>query len=195
MNIIPGLRLLWILCLSLMMVSCAIETREPAEKEPAKVEKIIISEQAQQQFDEALKLLDEKHYEQAVNILNQLVKEESRFAAPFVNLGMAYKRMGDPAKAEENLRRAVDIDLGNAQANNELGMLYRKQGRFADARKAYENALADHPDYLPSLQNLGILCDLYMGDLECALNQYEKYLDIEDNKNIKIWITDLKRRM
>ncbi len=195
MNIIPGLRLLWILCLSLMMVSCAIETREPAEKEPAKVEKIIISEQAQQQFDEALKLLDEKHYEQAVNILNQLVKEESRFAAPFVNLGMAYKRMGDPAKAEENLRRAVDIDLGNAQANNELGMLYRKQGRFADARKAYENALADHPDYLPALQNLGILCDLYMGDLECALNQYEKYLDIEDNKNIKIWITDLKRRM
>ena len=195
MNTIPGLRLLWILCLSLMMVSCAIETREPAEKEPAKVEKIIISEQAQQQFDEALKLLDEKHYEQAVNILNQLVKEESRFAAPFVNLGMAYKRMGDPAKAEENLRRAVDIDLGNAQANNELGMLYRKQGRFADARKAYENALADHPDYLPSLQNLGILCDLYMGDLECALNQYEKYLDIEDNKNIKIWITDLKRRM
>lgn len=195
MNIIPGLRLLWILCLSLMMVSCAIETREPAEKEPAKVEKIIISEQAQQQFDEALKLLDEKHYEQAVNILNQLVKEESRFAAPFVNLGMVYKRMGDPAKAEENLRRAVDIDLGNAQANNELGMLYRKQGRFADARKAYENALADHPDYLPALQNLGILCDLYMGDLECALNQYEKYLDIEDNKNIKIWITDLKRRM
>ena len=195
MNIMPGLRLLWILCLSLMMVSCAIETREPAEKEPAKVEKIIISEQAQQQFDEALKLLDEKHYEQAVNILNQLVKEESRFAAPFVNLGMAYKRMGDPAKAEENLRRAVDIDLGNAQANNELGMLYRKQGRFADARKAYENALADHPDYLPALQNLGILCDLYMGDLECALNQYEKYLDIEDNKNIKIWITDLKRRM
>ncbi len=195
MNIMPGLRLLWILCLSLMMVSCAIETREPAKKEPAKVEKIIISEQAQQQFDEALKLLDEKHYEQAVNILNQLVKEESRFAAPFVNLGMAYKRMGDPEKAEENLRRAVDIDLGNAQANNELGMLYRKQGRFADARKAYENALADHPDYLPALQNLGVLCDLYMGDLECALNQYEKYLDIEDNKNIKIWITDLKRRM
>ena len=98
--------------------------------------------------------------------------------------------------AEENLRKALDIDLGHPVANNELGLIYRKAGRFDDARKAYENALVVHPEYLPARKNLGILCEIYLRDLKCALDQYEQYQGyVPDDKTVNIWIADLKRRM
>ena len=109
---------------------------------------------------------------------------------------MAYREKGDAKLAEENLLKALAIDQAEPVANNELGILYRKQGRFEDARKAYSNALAEHPDYLPVIKNLGILCDIYMRDPECALEQFEKYQrQVPDDKTIEIWIADLKRRM
>lgn len=177
------------------LLSCAVQVKEVIKVEPVKPAKLIVDEGVQQQFSEAVVLLNEGDYSAAVLLLNKVLEKEKRFVAPYVNLGMAYFRMNDFKLAEFNLRSAVQIDLGHAEANNELGLLYRKMRRFPDARKALENAIADHPDYLPALQNLGILCDLYMRDYDCALKSYESYLDIESNKIIKIWITDLKQRM
>ena len=187
--------LLSVCCLNLF--SCAIETKEVAQQEQSaiKSEKIEIDDQLVQQFDQAKNLLVDKQYQPAIELLNNVIKEETRFAAPFVNLAMAYGYLDDEKQAEKFLRRALEIDLGHIAANNELGILYRKQGRFAEARKAYENALAEHPDDLLILRNFGILCDLYLADLSCAQQLYKKYLDISDDKNIKIWLLDLERRM
>jgi len=176
------------------LFSCAIETKQEPVKKIIKEEKIKIDEFVFQQFNQSRILLKDKKYPAAIDLLTQVVNKEKRFAAPFVNLGMAYARLDNVAKAEEYLRKALEIDLGHVVANNELGILYRKQGRFNDAQKAYENALAQHPENLLVIRNLGILCDLYLRDLTCAQQQYETYLDIKEDKNIKIWLLDLKRR-
>ena len=42
-----------------------------------------------------------------------------------------------------------------------LGVAYRQQGRFTQAREAYEQALQIDPDYAAATLNLGILNDLY----------------------------------
>ena len=150
----------------------------------------------QDDFQQALAHLRQSEYDRAIEILSGLVEKEQRFPAPFVNLGMAYAKKGNNRLAEENLRKALDIDLGHAVANNELGLLYRKQGRFDDARQAYENALAVHPEYLPALKNLGILCEIYLRDLNCALEQFEQYQQhVPDDKTVNIWVVDLKRRL
>jgi tetratricopeptide (TPR) repeat protein len=81
-------------------------------------------------------------------------------------------------------------------ANNELGLLYRKEGKFNAARTAYENAIQKHPDYLPARKNLGVLCDLYLHDFNCALEQFEGYLELQpDDKTVTIWVADVKRRL
>ncbi len=81
-------------------------------------------------------------------------------------------------------------------ANNELGLLYRKSGKFNAARTAYENAIKDHPEYLPARRNLGVLCDLYLHDYECALRQFVEYLDLKpDDKTVAIWVADVKQRL
>ncbi|MGB5519272.1 MAG: tetratricopeptide repeat protein, partial [Gammaproteobacteria bacterium] len=102
---------------------------------------------------------------------------------------------GDDKLAEKYLLKALEIDQAQPVANNELGIIYRKQGRFSDARDVYNNALAENPDYLPVIRNLGILCDLYLRDVQCALEQFEKYQQqVPDDKTIEIWIADLKTR-
>ena len=76
-----------------------------------------------------------------------------------------------------------------------MGLLYRKTGRFTDAKKTYENVIKVFPQFLPARKNLGILCDLFMNNLECAIEQYKAYLSINSNdKKMKIWLADLERR-
>ncbi|MGB5397563.1 MAG: tetratricopeptide repeat protein [Gammaproteobacteria bacterium] len=179
----------------LMLTACAIE---PSRKPGAADKEVVVSvdSDVQQLFDQAVQALSRDEYDNAITLLNTVIEREQRLTAPYINLAMAYRRQGDDEKAEENLMKALDLDLAHPVANNELGLLYRKLGRFADARKAYTNALTEHPDYLPVIKNLGILCDLYMRDLQCALEQFEKYQSqAPDDKTMQIWIADLKRRI
>lgn len=154
-----------------------------------------VDSSVEEKFDKAIVALNAGEYDPAINLLTEVIASEQRIAAPYVNLGMAYARKGDTKRAEEYLRKAVDIDLSHPMANNELGMLYRKLGRFDDARHAYDNALAAHPEYLPAIKNLGILCDIYLRDPNCALRQYEHFLEyVPDDKTVSIWVADIKRR-
>lgn len=177
------------------VLGCATgpESFDPVKQEAATV---VVDDVINEEFAQALALLKNNDYEAAITVLQRVVEKEKRFAAPFVNLGMAYARKGDHALAEETLRKALELQPGHAVANNELGVLYRKTGRFDEAKSAYERALAEQPAYLPARRNLGILCEIYLADLGCALQQYELYLQsMPDDKNVNIWVVELKRRM
>ena len=64
------------------------------------------------------------------------------------------------------------------------------------ARLSYERALGVLPGYHFALRNLGVLCDLYLNDLECALQNYENYAEIvSDEREVKIWIADIRNRL
>jgi len=147
-------------------------------------------------FKNAIALMREEKYEQAVPVLKAVIEREKRLPAPYVNIAIAYNKLGNVKAAEENLISALKLDIGHPVANNELGLLYRKKGKFKAARTAYENAIKEHPEYLPAIKNLGVLCDLYMHDFECALQQFEDYLELQpDDKTVAIWVADVKRRL
>ena len=139
--------------------------------------------------------LEQQEYDEGITLLETLTEKEQRLAAPFVNLGIAYSRTGRTRLAEHNFSKALRLDAGHAVANNELGLLYRKTGRFNAARAAYQNALVKHPDYLPVRKNLGILCELYLHDLECALEQYSTYLEYAPGEEtVARWALELEQR-
>ena len=147
-------------------------------------------------FDSAVGLMQQGKHAQAVEILKTVIEREQRLPAPYVNIAMAYNELGDTKQAEENLVAALKLDIGHAVANNELGLLYRKTGKFNAARAAYENAIKQNPDYLPVKRNLGVLCDLYLHDYECALTQFTDYLELKpEDKTVAIWVADVKQRL
>ena len=178
------------------LLSCVTDpSRSKDQPDYQELEIVDLDSDIEDMFDEALVFLKAKKYDKAIQLLEQLIKLEKRVPTPYINLAMAYELKDDRKKAEEYLLEAVKVDLAHPVANNQLGMLYRKMGRFDEAKKAYANALTRNPDYLPVLKNLGILCELYMRDLPCALQQYEHYLDLRpDDKTMKIWVSDLSRR-
>ncbi len=187
--------LVHVVIMSLLIVfsGCAVQS---GASRSAKVQDVKVSSEVQRTFDQALQLLQEEQYDTAIILLNSVIEQEKRLTAPYINLAMAYRHIGDEKLAEENLLKALAIDQAQPVANNELGILYRKQGRFDDAKKVYINALSEYPDYLPVIKNLGILCDIYMQDPQCALEQFEKYQQFApEDKNVEVWIADLKTRI
>lgn len=161
-----------------------------------KLDYVDIDSDVELDFKNAASLMREGNYAQAIPVLNTVIDREKRLPAPYVNIAIAYNEIGDTKAAEENLISALKLDIGHPVANNELGLLYRKKGKFKSARVAYENAIKDHPEYLPAIKNLGVLCDLYMHDYDCALQQFEEYLELEPgDKTVAIWVADVKRRL
>jgi tetratricopeptide (TPR) repeat protein len=155
-----------------------------------------IDSDVEEDFNNAIVLMQGGNNAQAIAVLKTVIEREQRLPAPYVNIAIAYNRMGDTKAAEENLISALKLDIGHPAANNELGLLYRRTGKFNAARQAYENAIKQHPDYLPAIRNLGVLCDLYLHDFNCALQQFEDYLELQpDDKTVTIWVADVKRRL
>ena len=146
-------------------------------------------------FERAVALLTEQAYGPAIELLIKVIEQSPGVTAPYINIAIAYQHMGQPEQAEEHLMKALALVPGHPVASNEYGLLFRKSGRFDEARAMYEKALERFPDYYPINRNLGILCDLYLNDLACAVEHYEIYsLAMPEDRQVKIWIADLQAR-
>ena len=151
---------------------------------------------AQEDFQRAVALLDAHDYPKAIDLLEKVVQQSPGVTAPYIDLAIAYEQTGKPEQAETHLKTALSLIPDHPVACNTYGLLCRKAGRFDEARTLYEKALARFPDYYPTHRNLGILCDLYLGDLACALSHYETYSEARpEDKQAKMWIVDLHNRM
>ena len=158
-------------------------------------EKVRMAPGLRRDFDQAVVLMEKEEYEKAIVLLEKVVEVSPGVTAPYINIAMAYRKIGKFEAAEKNLKTALELFPGHPVASNEYGLLLRKSGRFAEARNVYEQALAQFPEFLPARRNLGILCDLYLNDPQCALAQFEQYSQVQPgDEEVKIWISELRIR-
>lgn len=109
---------------------------------------------------------------------------------------------GDPALATDAaaLKSLIEKTPASSPASapllNQLGIAERQQGRFEEARKAYEAAIAaDAKAALPHM-NLAILYDLYLGDVAKAQELYQRTVELSpgDAQQLNRWLGELKTR-
>ena len=147
-------------------------------------------------YDRALTLLEQGQHDQGVALLEAVAEAAPYLGAPRIDLGVAHHRAGNLDAAESNLLLALEANPNHPIAHNELGIVYRKTGRFAEARRSYEAALAIYPGYHYARRNLAILCDLYLADLGCALQNYEAYMaTVSTDAEASMWIADIRYRI
>jgi Flp pilus assembly protein TadD len=189
---------------ALVISGCATteSTRTPARIEIqeevgfAITEEARISSNLRTDYEAALGYLEQGRHEEGVTLLEAVAEEAPQLSAPRIDLGIAYHRAGNLEAAESNLLLALESNPDHPIAHNELGVVYRKAGRFTEARESYEAALAIYPAYHYARRNLAVLCDLYLADLSCALENYEAYMaTVPSDDEASMWIADIRTRI
>jgi tetratricopeptide (TPR) repeat protein len=155
-----------------------------------------MDEASRRDFELAVVMLNDQEYGQAIDLLEKVIEQSPGVTAPYINMAIACQHIGKLEQAEEHLKTALRLVPEHPVASNLYGLLFRKTGRFAEARAIYEKAIERFPEYYPVHRNLGILCDLYLNDPECALEQYEIYSQaMPEDQQVKLWIADLRARL
>jgi Flp pilus assembly protein TadD len=158
-------------------------------------EETIVDETVRLEYDRALGLLAQGNIDAGVSMLESIVEADPGLSAPHIDLALAYHQKGDLEAAEKHLDKALEINPGHPMALNELGIVYRKTARFAEARRSYEAALEVYPNYHYARRNLGVLCDLYLDDVECAVENYEAYMaTVDSDDEAALWLKNARFR-
>ncbi|MDI6777747.1 MAG: tetratricopeptide repeat protein [Patescibacteria group bacterium] len=101
------------------------------------------------------------------------------------NLGDVYMRQGNPEKAIEEFKKAIEINPDYADAYHNLAHTYSQIGQVEEAMKNYQRALEINPSLWQSYQNMA---EVYFnaGQLDLALENMKKAIEINPtDENLK----------
>lgn len=199
-----------VIILTALLVSCAYvpsskkstvtsTEKEKSEKTASKIlvqPKFRISKKTASAYNAALKHMRDKNYDTAILEMQKVADMDKRISGPWVNIGMAQKELGDVNKAKEAFNKALSINAKNPYALNQLGIIYREDGKYVEAEKLYKQALSAYPDYQNAHLNLAILCDVYLRKIACARDHYQEFLNLTggQDKQVSAWISQLEKQ-
>ena len=130
--------------------------------------------------------------------LEKFSADHPELAGPLLNLAMVRARAGEDTAARALFEQASTVCNRCGPVWNELGILHRQQGRFADAELAYQRAIELEPGYALPYYNLAMLYELYIPRPDLALQSYEQYLQLGgssgEGQEVEKWVADLRRR-
>ena len=146
-------------------------------------------------FDRAVGFMRSGNNTEAELEFKQVALQFPQLSAPYVNLGILYRKTGRLDQSEAALKTAVERNDGSAVAWTELGATQRLRGEFPAAAASYEKAISADPNFAPAYRNLGVVSDLYLGDPERALTAFERYKELTgEEKPVSGWIAELRVR-
>lgn len=96
-------------------------------------------------YREAQRLYLDGNVRDAVRNLTEAVHLGPNFASAWVALGIIAQQRGQTVNAEEDFRKALDVDPGNFEAALNLGGLLLHTGRAAQALPYLHRAVEKHP--------------------------------------------------
>ncbi len=106
-------------------------------------------------MDVALRHLTRGEYPAGIRLMDGLLRYRPTDFRVLYNLGLALSETGKAPRAEEILRRAVEINPADANARVGLGVALARQQKSAEAVAVLREVVSDNPDNPWAQQNLG----------------------------------------
>ena len=104
---------------------------------------------ADAQFQAAVELSNQELHSEAIMAFRKVLELDPNFQPDIIHYGMAlaYDAMGMEAQAIEELGAVVSINPSNVEAHIILGSIHARKGRYEEAARSYETALAIKPGH------------------------------------------------
>ncbi|MGH9885117.1 MAG: tetratricopeptide repeat protein, partial [bacterium] len=87
-------------------------------------EKVNAGADVRADFENALRLLEQKQYDAGIALLVRVTEAAPELTAAHIDLAIAYRQVDDLVRAEASIQRALELNPRHPVAMNELGILY-----------------------------------------------------------------------
>jgi type IV pilus assembly protein PilF len=110
------------------------------------------------------------------------VAAENRYGPAYHLLGLIYMEIEEDKLAEENFRRAIELEPSDSDAHNSYGRFLCTRGRYDEGQSQFIDAMRNPLYAKPeqAMTNAG-LCSEKKGDLKQAESYYNKALKLQPN--------------
>jgi type IV pilus assembly protein PilF len=132
-------------------------------------------------------------YKIALDELRKAITADSHFGPAYNIYGLIYMELAEDTLAEENFRRAIELDRGDSETRNNYGWFLCTRGRYDEGLEQFSAALRNPLYTQPerAMANAG-LCAERKGDLALAEANLLKSLKLQpDNPNTLIKLAGL----
>jgi type IV pilus assembly protein PilF len=118
----------------------------------------------------------------ALKELQIAVKAEPRYGPAYNVLGLVYSELGEKAAAEENFKRALEINPEDSDAQNNYGLFLCREKRQEEAIPHFLLALKNPLYKTPDLSYVNAaICSREMGDMKKAEEYFSRALGLQPN--------------
>lgn len=123
----------------------------------------------------------------ALDEARKAIVADNRYGPAYNLLGLIYMELDEDKLAEENFRKALDLERNDSDAHNNYGWFLCMRGRYEEGlarfTEAIRNPLYDKPEQ--AMTNSG-LCSEKKGDLKQAEAYYLKALKLAPNAPLPV---------
>lgn len=151
----------------------------------------------QKSYQDALEAIKANEAERAIQPLVKISNSHPEHLGAWINLANAYLKGMKISEAENAVTHAKNLDAKVAEIYNLQGLIAIHKGEYTNAEKNYQQALQIKENYPAAHYNLALLYDTYYQDLDRAIVQYDRYLQLSDGTDKKTlgWVEELKQKV
>ncbi|WP_282030240.1 tetratricopeptide repeat protein [Winogradskyella eximia] len=143
-----------------------------------------VEDEFQEYFFEALKQKGIENYDRALDALHKCLNLNSKLPVIYFELGKNYNKLKNFGAAEENLKKAIEMQPDNVWFLDELYDVYFQQDDIKNALKTIKQLVKYHPDYKEDL------AALYVRE-----EKYKQALDILDELDAEFGLSESRDAM
>jgi len=135
-----------------------------------------------EKISEAVKLINNRSYEEALECLKDIINENKSDPKIFNLYGIVQLQLNKMDDAVISFENSIQLDDKFIQGYNNLGNVYVKSGKFKKAIEMYNKVLSIKPDYSAGYNNLASAQN-DLGEFADSIKNYENALKHDPNFN------------